>query len=470
MDSSPRLGVPGDGQSATESAGAFTCPLPVTSPVPRTLTSDFCKVLERDGCPLAIPVRDRSRFETFLANLSATFVNVPATEVDSQIELGLKQIVEFLDLDRSGLGQLSAEGLVITHSYEVPGVPPSPRVILESHFPVYARMIHKGEAFRMPDDLPPEAASEWDFADRTGLKSNFTIPLKMTGAIVGGIGFGSFRARRDWPDELVQRLRLVGDIFTNALARKRAEEALHRADEQARVLRDELAHATRMELFSHVTSSIAHEVNQPLCAIASNAQTAIDLLNMGDVDEAKSALTDIWEDAKRGSEVIARIRGMVKKEEPRRAATSLRALVEDLLPVLVREAARRGIALESDLDAGNQAVVCDRVQLQQVVLNLFLNAVEAITVASVGQPEVRIRAWSGDLDRVRLSVEDTGTGLSPEECEHVFTPFYTTKEKGLGVGLSVSRSIVAAHGGRIWATPGTTCGTVFHIQLPVAPG
>src|SRR5262249_16125808 len=152
------------------------------------------------------------------------------------IESGLKQIVEFLDLDRSGLGELSAEGLVITHSYQVPGVPPSPRVILEAQFPFYARKVHEGEGFRAPEDLPPEPVGEREFAARTGLKSNLTIPLKVTGSVVGGIGFASFRSTREWPDELIQRLRLVGDIFTNALARKRAEESLQRATEQAGML------------------------------------------------------------------------------------------------------------------------------------------------------------------------------------------------------------------------------------------
>src|SRR5262249_18879042 len=150
-------------------------------------------------CPV-LPGPERLRFETLLANLSATFVNVPATEVDSQIESGLKQIVEFLDLDRTGLGQLSPEGMGITHSYQAPGVPPSPRVILEAQFPFYARKVHEGEVFRAPEDLPPEAVREREFAARTGLKSNLTIPLKVTGSVVGGIGFASFRSTREWPD------------------------------------------------------------------------------------------------------------------------------------------------------------------------------------------------------------------------------------------------------------------------------
>jgi signal transduction histidine kinase len=296
-------------------------------------------------------VQDRLRFETFLANLSATVVNIPATEVDSQIEAALRQIVEFLDLDRSGFGELSPEGLVITHSYEVPGVPPSPRGILEAQFPFYARKVHEGEVFRLPEDLPAEATREREFCARTGLKSSLTIPLKLTGSVVGGIGFASFRSTREWPDELVQRLRLVGDIFTNALARKRADEALRLASRQAAILRNDLAHATRLELISHLTTSIAHEVNQPLYAIASNAQTAIDLLGMGDAEEAKKALEDIWADARRASEVIGRVRGMLKKDEPSRSLIPLAAILDELAPLLHREAVSKGAALRINLEA-----------------------------------------------------------------------------------------------------------------------
>jgi signal transduction histidine kinase len=415
-------------------------------------------------------MEERLRFETFLANLSATFVNVPASQVDAQIEAGLRQIVEFLGIDRSGLGELSAEGMVITHSYQVPGVPPSPRVVLEAQFPFYAMKVHQGEVFRLPDDLPPEASREREFCARTGLKSNLTIPLKVTGSVVGGIGFASFRAPRDWPDELVQRLRLVGDIFTNALARKRADEALQRATEQAAVLRNQLAHATRLELISHLTTSIAHEVNQPLCAIASNAQTALDLLGMGDVEEAKKALQDIWGDARRASDVIGRVRSLVRKEEPRRSPHRLAAVIEELAPLLRREAAARGVVLRVELGAQSLTVACDRVQLQQVVLNLLLNAVEAVSTASVGPPAVVIRVWAESSDWARVSCEDTGVGLSEADCERAFAPFFTTKAKGLGMGLSISRTLIAAHGGSLWATPGAGHGTTFHVRLPTTAG
>jgi two-component system, NarL family, sensor kinase len=207
--------------------------------------------LEKAGCPVALSMRDRVQFETLLSDLSATFVNVPSQEVDAKVMLGLQRVVEFLGIDRSGLGQVvqGEKGIAITHSYQVEGVPPAPKVLLESQFPAYAKKIYEGNPFRLTEDVisAPEADAEREYVARTGLKAQLTIPLMASGKIVGGIGFSSFRRRIEWPAELIQRLRLVGDIFTNALARKQADEALRRLatrlieaqeDERRRIARE----------------------------------------------------------------------------------------------------------------------------------------------------------------------------------------------------------------------------------------
>jgi len=445
-----------------------------TLPAPQ---SELDASLRDDNCSPAPANDERARFEVLLMQLSATFINVPASEVDSTIESALRQIVEILGIDRSGLGEMSADRteLLITHSYQVPGVPPSPRVLIDERFPWYARMIREGEVIRLerlPDDLPDDAIPERMYCAQLGFKSNLAIPLKVMGVVVGGLGFGSFRTYRKWPDELVQRLRLIGDIFTNALARKQADEAIKSAEEQAGKFRDELARATRMELVSQLTATVAHEVNQPLCAIASNAQTAIDLLTMGDIEELKQALQDICSDARRASDVIASIRNLAKKGEPRRDAYGLGSLIGEIESILRRESTAKGVQLLIELDASDPKVVCDRVQIQQVVLNLVLNAVEAASAsrnsaAHRGPAQVRIRVGL-EQDGVHVCVEDSGEGLSPEECERIFTPFFTTKSEGLGLGLTMSRSIVVAHGGRIWATRGSGGGSIVQFQLPGA--
>jgi two-component system, NarL family, sensor kinase len=223
--------TPGQDQPAMDSDDAIRCPLSVAHQEPGPLTSDFCKTLEKAGCPLAAPVQERLRFETLLAELSATFVNLPANQVDSQIDAALRRLVEFLGLDRGSLAELLVDKkqLVIIHSYHLQGAPAQTRIILDEQLPWYARTIYQGEVLRLcalPDDLPPEATKEREYCRQIGMKSHVMIPLKVMGSVVGAIGFASFRGRRDWPDDLIQRLRLVGEIFTNALARKRADEAL----------------------------------------------------------------------------------------------------------------------------------------------------------------------------------------------------------------------------------------------------
>ncbi len=216
------------------------------------LTSGLCHALENAGCPLASDVHHRLQFETLLTELSAKFVNVPASQVDSQIEWGLQRIVELLGIDRSGLGQVSGDRkqLVVTHSYQLPGIPPSARLMLDSQFPTFARMVHQGLVIRLPDDMPPEATQEREYFRQVGLKSNVTIPLMAMGTVVGGIGFSSFRSQRRLPDELIPRLRLVGDIFTNALARKRADEALSAKEQLLRQAKDGLRQLATKLLYS----------------------------------------------------------------------------------------------------------------------------------------------------------------------------------------------------------------------------
>ena len=235
---------------------AIKCPLPAEPMGIDELSRDLCNSLDEAGCPVGSVIERRLRFEALLSELSATFVNVPANKVDSQIESGLRLLVELLGLDRAGLGEISADGkeFVVTHSYQLPGVPSSSKLSLFSQFPTYARMISQGIVVRLPDDMPPQAAQEREYFLRTGLKSNLTIPLIMTGTVVGGIGFTSHRSNFRLADELIPRLRLAGDIFSNALARKRADEAicvmdqsLRQGQERLRRLAGKLLHAQEEE-------------------------------------------------------------------------------------------------------------------------------------------------------------------------------------------------------------------------------
>ena len=220
--------------------------------VPAPLNAD-ARPTGRAACEGQLPVdldlreqlEERLRFERLLTDLSATFVNVAADLVDAQIEQALERLVDFLGVERGSFGQISEDnkGILATHSFVVPGYPPLPPLILEEDLPWYAEQVRRGELMRfdrLPEDAPAEAVNERAYVIKTGMKSNLTIPLKAGGIVLGVLSFGAFREFRAWPDELVQRLRTVGEIFANALARKRADQDLHAREESLRKAQDEL--------------------------------------------------------------------------------------------------------------------------------------------------------------------------------------------------------------------------------------
>jgi signal transduction histidine kinase len=207
----------------------------------------------REECQAQLPVEldlpeqleERLQFERLLTDLSATFVNVAADLVDAQIEQALEQLVDFLRVERGGFGQISEDnkGILATHSFVVPGYPPLPSFILEEDLPWYAEQVRRGELMRyerLPEDAPAEAVNERAYVIKTGMKSNLTIPLKAGGIVLGVLSFAAFREFRVWPDELVQRLQTIGEIFANALARKRADQDVRAREESLRKTRDEL--------------------------------------------------------------------------------------------------------------------------------------------------------------------------------------------------------------------------------------
>ncbi|HVJ81275.1 MAG TPA: GAF domain-containing sensor histidine kinase, partial [Planctomycetia bacterium] len=197
------------------------------------------------GCPMGPVVHDRERFETLLAELFATFFNLPGDEVDAQITAALARIVDFLGVDRGGYGELSADGerLVVTHSFNRPGAPPMPSLVLDTDLPWYAALIRAGGILRLsnlPDDLPMKMDAERRHGKRQGNSSHVMIPMRVRDSICGVLGFGDFHVAREWPEGLVQRLRIVGEVFASALARKRADEAIEARETTIRRNRDML--------------------------------------------------------------------------------------------------------------------------------------------------------------------------------------------------------------------------------------
>ena len=244
---------------------------------------------------------------------------------------------------------------------------------------------------------------------------------------------------------------------------------LKRAELDAQRSRQELAHFTRVSTMGELTASLAHELNQPLAGILSNAQAAQRLLDRTppDLAEVRNALTDIVDDDKRAGEVIHRLREFLRKGDAKLVSLDVNVLIQEVTRLLSSDALMRNVTLTLDLDPELPTVTGDRVQLQQTVLNLLLNAMEAMSESARGERPLVVRTARPDARTVRVSVQDAGPGLRAGSEALVFEPFYTTKPAGMGMGLAIAHSIIDAHGGDIWVTNNTTRGATFHFTLPV---
>jgi signal transduction histidine kinase len=219
-----------------------------------------------------------------------------------------------------------------------------------------------------------------------------------------------------------------------------------------------------------LTASIAHEVNQPIAAAVINAQAALRWLaaRPPDLEEVRQALERILSAGARAGEVLGRIRALIKKAPPNKGPFDLNAALRDVLALTRSEALKHGVTVQTQLAADLPPVEGDRVQLQQVMLNLVMNAIEAMSGAE-GPRELQLATETDPAGHVRLAVRDSGPGLDPQAAPRLFDAFYTTKTEGLGMGLAISRSIVEAHGGQLWAGANEPRGAVFQLTLPSEP-
>jgi PAS domain S-box-containing protein len=234
----------------------------------------------------------------------------------------------------------------------------------------------------------------------------------------------------------------------------------------------ELAHVTRVTTLGELAASVAHEVNQPLAAMVADANACLNWLAAAppDLESVSGALDAIVRDGYRAGEVIQRIRQLATKGAPRKGPVDLNEVVRDVVPLMRAELLHQEISLMLDLASTLSPVLGDRVQLQQVLLNLMMNAIEAMASVTDRPRELIIRSEPDDDDHVRVAVQDTGIGIAANDLDHVFSAFFTTKAGGMGMGLSISRSIVEAHGGRLWATPNRPHGAILNVALPIATG
>jgi NO-binding membrane sensor protein with MHYT domain len=246
------------------------------------------------------------------------------------------------------------------------------------------------------------------------------------------------------------------------LERKRAEEALRQAQAN-------LAHISRVMTLGELMASISHEVNQPLAAVVTNGQVCLRLLALESPrpDEMRAAVERIVRDANRASEVIQRIRALAKRSEPQMVSLDINDVIREAILLVQREVLSHGESLRTELASALPPVLGDRVQLQQVIINLLMNAVEAMAPITDRPREILIRSQQHEASHVQVAVLDSGVGIDSDTAEKLFSAFFTTKPSGMGMGLSISRSIIRAHGGRLWVSPNANHGAAFQFTVPI---
>jgi C4-dicarboxylate-specific signal transduction histidine kinase len=276
------------------------------------------------------------------------------------------------------------------------------------------------------------------------------------------------------PDGSIKYVHAVSHAVCADASARRALRALidvtaaREADAALRHAQSELEHASRMTALGELTTSIAHEVNQPLAAIVTNGQACLRWLgrDVPDLDEARGAVTRIIADADRASEVIRRIRALGRKSDTKRARLNLNDVIDEVTLLVRHEVSSHRISLRRELASGLPPVLGDQVQLEQVLINLVINAIQAMATVMDRPRELLIRSGMQEPDQLVVAVRDSGIGIAPEKLSQVFDTFFTTKADGMGMGLSICRSIIEAHGGQVWASSNDGPGVTFQFTLP----
>jgi signal transduction histidine kinase len=438
----------------------------------RVLAEIFANALARKRAQEEI--EDLLGFEHLLANVWASLLTSEHGDVNAAIERGLAQIGTFLRADRLILWELAPrqEHFRATHRWGAEGVPVPPAEVDSAGIPWIAGQIIHGHAVRLAriDELPPEAEADKPTLAGLGTRSLLAVPLRISGEVVGALSLASTRAEREWPNALISRAGLVGEVFANLLARVRAEARTHEAQTETAQFRERLAHLVRIHTMGEMSAAIAHEINQPLMAITNYALASRRRLAEGNPDPA--LLTELLEkiaaQSARAGDVLNRIRSMVRKQDAGMTELDLGRLVVDSVMLVEMDCQLRDIRLAVRVAPHLPPVVADEIQLQQVVLNLIRNAIESMDSLAASERALAIDvALNGERELV-VRVRDRGPGVVHEDLERIFEPFFSTKTSGLGIGLSICRKIIEAHGGRLHALPDPSGGGLFEFTLPAA--
>jgi signal transduction histidine kinase len=343
---------------------------------------------------------------------------------------------------------------------------PSPPELLEhsghisqfaaSRSPVHIPDLAARELYRRGDPYVLAMVNTW------GLRTVLYVPMVKDEKVIGVL----IVARTCVQPFTDKQIELVTDFAAQAAIALQ----ITRREREYREIQNELAHANRVATVGQLTASIAHEVKQPIAATVTGAQAAQRWLNMQppNLAEVGDQLLRIVREGKRAGDIIDRIRDLIKKAPLKKEPVNINEAIREVLEFTHGETVKNGVSVQTDLAQDLPLIECDRVQLQQVMLNLIVNGAQAMSDVAERPRDLLISTETTEYG-VRVGVLDTGPGLRPESLPHLFEPFYTTKPHGIGMGLSICRSIIEAHGGRLWATGHTPQGAFFQFTIPARP-
>jgi len=411
-------------------------------------------------------------FERLLVQISSTLLRGPLTDPKPAINQALRRIGEFLGAQRALLWSLDAEGgrAELTHGWVADGVVEAPSSIVKAQLPTIFQRVSRGEVVAL-SNLEELSASDrqslWPFT--TG--SLLAIPLVIEGFVVGALSLASVREQRSWPAELIPRVRLIGEVFATELMRQRYASMVQEAQSETAQYRERLAHLVRVHTVGEMSAAIAHEVNQPLMAIENYALAAHRRLKAeegAEGNKVRELLNKIAGQAARAGDVLKRLRSIVKKHESEASCFDLGMLVHETVRLVEIESRLKDIRVEVVAASELPLVFADEVQIQQVVLNLVRNGVESMEESEVSDKTLKVEVQRLGEHELAVRVLDRGRGVSQADRQHIFEPFYSTKDKGLGIGLAICRSIIEAHGGKLSYSLNPEGGSVFQFTLPIA--
>lgn len=330
---------------------------------------------------------------------------------------------------------------------------------LTGHEPASLEGAGRWEGFVHPDDLPIAERRTRSLLEGRTVVNEFRI---LAGS--GQIRWVRDHARPIW-DECQSRVVRILGAAQDITERKQAEE-------EARRHQSALSQVARLSTMGEMAAQLAHELNQPLCTMMGNAQTAQRLLASPrpDMAELRDALNDIVTFGQHAATVIKRLRDFLRHQQPQPVVLNVQRMIEEIVGFLEADARQHNARVRFDIAEDLPAIRGDAIQLQQVILNLVRNGLEAMSPVESNVREVILAARRSDPEGIVISVSDSGTGMIPKVADRAFEPFFTTKNGGLGLGLAISRSVVEAHGGRLWAEPNAARGTTFSLFLPVSAG